>query len=63
MNNQQDAFFFEIQQIPGNSIIFDELKKQELFFSYFQVDQKYYLFFYRQKFIDIDLIDPFIHII
>ena len=63
MNNQQDAFFFEIQQISDNSIIFDEFKKQELFFSYFQVDQKYYLFFYGQKFIDIDLIDPFIQII
>ena len=69
MNNPQNAFFFEIQQIPDtdtdtdNSNIFDELKKQELFFSYFQVDQKYYLVFYGQKFIDIDLIDPFIQII
>ena len=63
MNNQQNAFFFETQQIPENSIIFEELKKQELFFSYFQVDQKYYLFFYGQKSIDIDLIDPFIHIL
>ena len=63
MNNQQDGFFFEIQEIPDNSIIFEELKKEELFFSYFQVDQKYYLFFYGQKFIDIDFIDPFIHII
>jgi len=49
MNNQQDAFFFEIQQIPDNSNIFDQLKKQELFFSYFQVDQKYYLFFFTDK--------------
>ena len=63
MNNQQNAFFFETQQISENSPIFEELQKQELFFSYFQIDQKYYLFFYRQKFIDIDLIDPFINIL
>jgi hypothetical protein len=53
MNNQQGGFFFEIQQISDNSVIFDEFKKQELFFFYFQVYQKYYLFFYGQKFIDI----------
>ena len=63
MNNQQNAFFFETQQIPDNSLIFDELKNQQLFFSYFQVDQKYYLFFYGQKSIDIDPINPLIHII
>ena len=63
MNNPQNAFFFVIQQISEDSKIFDKLQKQELFFSYFQVDQKYYLFFYGQKFIDIDLIDPFIDII
>ena len=62
MNNQPNAFFFEIQQISDNSPIFDQLKKQELF-SYFQVDQKYYLFFYSQKSIDIDRIDSFIHIL
>ena len=33
MNNQQNAFFFETQQIPENSTIFDELKNQQLFFS------------------------------
>ena len=63
MNNQQNVFFFEIQEIPKNSLIFDEFKKQTIFFSYFQVDQKYYLFIYSQKYIDIDLIDPFINII
>ena len=46
MNNQPDAFFFEIQQIPDDSLIFDEIKNQQLFFSYFQVHQKYYLFLY-----------------
>ena len=54
MKNQQTAFFLEIQEIPENSPIFDELQKEELFFSYFQVDQNYYLFFYGQKSIDRD---------
>ena len=56
MNSSQNAFFFEIQQIPENSKIFDELKNQQVYFFYFQVNQKYYLFFYQQKFIDIDLL-------
>ena len=63
MNSQQNAFFFEIQQILEDSKIFEELKNQELFFSYFQVNQKYYLLFYQQKFIDIDQIEPFISIL
>ena len=63
MKNQQTAFFLEIQEIPENSPIFDELQKEELFFSYFQVDQNYYLFFYGQKSIDLDLIDPLIEIL
>jgi hypothetical protein len=63
MNNQQNAVFFEIQQISENSPLFNEFKNQEIFFSYFLVDQKYYLFFYEQKSIDIDRIDPFIHIL
>lgn len=75
MNNQPDAFFFEIQPIPlrnksshvaslrDDTILFHQFKEQKIFFSYFQVDQKYYLFFYSQKPIDIDLIDPSIHIL
>ena len=63
MNSQQNPFFFETQQIPENSLLFEELQKQELFFSYFMVDQKYYLFFYGEKYIDIDTIDPFIDIL
>jgi hypothetical protein len=50
MNN---IFFFQTQQILDSSSIFDQLKQQNIFFSYFQVDQKYYLFFYSQKSIDI----------
>jgi hypothetical protein len=63
MTNPQNAFFFEIEEIPENSPIFEELQKEELFFSYFQVDQKYYLFFYGQKPIDINLIKLHLQII
>ena len=57
------AFFFEIKQISDNSIIFDEFKKQEIFFSYFLVEQKYYLFFYREKSIDIDFLYQSVHVL
>ena len=50
------AFFFQTQQIPDDTIFFDQLKEQQIFFSYFQVDHKYYLFFYSQKSIDINFI-------
>jgi hypothetical protein len=63
MTNPQNAFFFEIEEIPENSPIFEELQKEELFFSYFQVDQKYYLFFYGQKPLDINLIELHLQII
>ena len=49
----KNIFFFQAQQIIDSSSIFDQLKQQNIFFSYFQVDQKYYLFFYSQKSIDI----------
>jgi hypothetical protein len=63
MNNQPTAFFFEIQSIPDDTILFDQFQQQNIFYSYFQVEQNYYLFVSSQKFIDIDSIDPFIHII
>ena len=63
MNNQPTAFFFEIQSIPDDTILFDQFQQQNICYSYFQVEQNYYLFVYSQKFIDIDSIDPFIHII
>ena len=62
------AFFFQTKQIPvrnksshgaslrDDSSLFDEFKKQNIFFSYFLVDQKYYLFLYAQKSIDIDFL-------
>ena len=53
MNN---PFFFQTKQIPDDSSFFNQVKKQKIFFSYFQVDQKYYLFFYSQKSIDIDFL-------
>jgi len=57
------AFFFQTQHILDSSSIFDQLKKQQIFFSYFQVDQKYYLFFYSQKSIQIDFLCQSIHVI
>jgi hypothetical protein len=53
MNN---AFFFQTQQIHDNSNLFDELKQQKISFSYFQVDQNYYLFLSAQKSIQLDTI-------
>ena len=63
MNNQPTAFFFQIQPIPDDTILFDQFQQQNIFYSYFQVEQKYYLFFYSQKSIDIDLIEQFIDIL
>ena len=57
------AFFFQTQQIPDSSSIFDQLKNQPIFFSYFQVDQKYYFFFSSQKSIDIDFLYQSVHVI
>ena len=53
MNN---AFFFQTQQIPDDTSLFDEFKQQKIFFSYFQVDQNYYLFVYSQADIQLDTI-------
>ena len=49
MNN---IFFFQTQPISDDSSLFHQLKKQNIFFSYFLVEQKYYLFFYRETPID-----------
>jgi hypothetical protein len=57
------AFFFQTQQIPDDTILFNEFKQQKIFFSYFQVDQKYYLFFYSQKSIEIDFLSQSVDII
>lgn len=59
----KNAFFFQIQQISDHAIIFDQFKNQTVFFSYFQVDQKYYLFFYIQKSIEIDFLYQAINVI
>ena len=60
MNN---AFFFQTQQIHDNTNLFDQFKKQNIFFSYFQVDQNYYLFLYAQKSIQIDFLYQSIDVI
>ena len=53
MNN---IFFFQTQQISDSSSIFNQLKEQKIFYSYFQVDQNYYLFLFSQKPIDINFL-------
>ena len=50
-------------QIPNDIILFNELKKQNIFFSYFQVDQNYYLFLFAQKFIQLDTIYESVEVI
>lgn len=62
MNKELNGFFFETRQISDNSIIFEELEKRELFFSYFQIDQKYYLFFYAEKSTEIDFLYQFVDV-
>jgi hypothetical protein len=63
MENPQNVFFFEIEPIPDEKILWKEFQQQNICFSYFQVDQRYYLFFYAQESIDIDQIDSLIQII
>jgi len=58
-----NAFFFQTQQISDDRIIFDQLKQQNIFFSYFFVDQNYYLFIYAQQSIDINLLYQSVEII
>jgi hypothetical protein len=48
------VFFFETQELHDQAMIFDPLKKQDIFFAYFQVDQKYYLFLCSQKPMKVD---------
>ena len=57
------AFFFQTQQIPDTSSVFDQLKQQNIFFSYFQVDQNYYLFLFSQKSIDVNFLYQSVEII
>jgi len=51
-----NIYFFQINQIPKDAIILDQIKEQEIFFSYFQVDQKCYLILYDKKRIEIDFL-------
>jgi hypothetical protein len=52
-----------LANLPDSSSIFEELQKEELFFSYFQVDQNYYLFVYTQQPIDINLLYQSVEVI
>jgi hypothetical protein len=59
----ENIFFFQTQQIHDNTNLFDQLKKQKIFYSYFKVDQNYYLFVYAQQSIDINLLYQSVEII
>ena len=60
MNN---TFFFQTQQIMNHTIIFNQLKEQKVFYSYFQVDKNYYLFLFSQKSIDINFLYQLVQVI
>ena len=60
MNN---VFFFQTKKIPDSLSIFDQLNQQNIFFSYFQVDQNYYLFIFSQKDIQLEIIYPSVDLI
>jgi len=60
MNN---IFFFQTQQITDDTILLNEFKQQNIFYSYFQVDQNYYLFLYAQQSIDINLLYQSVQVI
>ena len=59
----ENIFFFQTQQIHDKTNLFDQLKKQNIFYSYFKVDQNYYLFVYAQQSIDINLLYQSVEII
>ena len=59
----ENIFFFQTQQIHDNTNLFDQLKKQNIFYSYFQVHQNYYFFVYAQQSIQLDLIYESIDVI
>jgi hypothetical protein len=49
MNNQPTAFFFQIQPIPDDTILFDQFEQQNIFYSYFQGEQKLLFIFLFPK--------------
>ena len=59
----ENIFFFQAQQIPDNTSLFNQFKEQNIFYSYFQVDQNYYLFFYQQTPIDLQFLYQFVDVI
>lgn len=52
----ENVILFELEEIRDDSNIFKELKERKIFFSYFQVDQKYYLIIFAQQRFDPDFI-------
>jgi len=49
-----NVYFFQISKITKDGVLLDQVKIRGIFFSYFQVDKKYYLFLYDKKLIEID---------
>ena len=49
-----NVYFFQIKEIAKDSLLLDEVKKQGIFFSYFQIDKEYYPILYNKKLIEID---------
>lgn len=58
MNQEHFAIFLEIQKITNPQLIWEELQTKGLFFSYFQVDNRYYFFGYgaNENFLDLEVI-------
>lgn len=52
----ENVYFFQIRKIPKDTIVSDQLKEQGIFFSYFKVDQKYYLLLYDKQLFKIDFL-------
>ena len=53
----ENILFFQTKEILDNTTLFNQFKNQKIFFSYFCVDQKYYLFLFRDTALDIDFIN------
>lgn len=58
-------YFFEIERITEDNqkIILDEFQSRNISFTYFQVEKKYYLFFYDKNPIKIDFLSKHISLL
>lgn len=56
MDSKNLILFFQLTDNQDITEPFDELDKLKVFFSYFQVDDNYYLFLYSEKKVDIEFL-------